>query len=316
MTTSKNFSTFTQQVESLKNDKNIIISDSRYAEEMLQRIGYFSLIGGYKQLFRIPLTKKYKPGTSINEIVALYQFDAELRALFWKYLLQIERHVGNLISYYFIELHGVSQTEYLNPSNYDNSRRNKRTVRGLIQKLHGAVNTNEYEYINYYRIQYGNIPLWATTNILTFGSLSKMYKVLPQSLRTKVCKHFPSVNQRQLERYLSVLTKYRNACAHSDRLFTYKTVDQLLDTPLHARLSIPKQGNQYIYGKQDLFAVVIGFRYLLSKEEFAVFKKRLVLEIGRLNKNLAHITESELFEQMGFPPNWKNITRYRLTPNE
>jgi len=109
-----------------------------------------------------------------------------------------------------------------------------------------------------------------------------MYKVLPQSLRTKVCK----------------------------------TVDQLLDTPLHARLSIPKQGNQYIYGKQDLFAVVIGFRYLLSKEEFAVFKKRLVLEIGRLNKNLAHITESELFEQMGFPPNWKNITRYRLTPNE
>jgi len=59
MATSKNFSTFTQQVESLKNDKNIIIPDSRYAEEMLQRIGYFSLMGGYKQLFRIPLTKKY-----------------------------------------------------------------------------------------------------------------------------------------------------------------------------------------------------------------------------------------------------------------
>jgi len=314
MTTSKDFSTFTQQVELLKNDKNIIIPDNRYAEEMLQHIGYFSLLGGYKQLFRIPLTKKYKPGTSFDEIVALYQFDAELRALFLKYLLQIERHVGNLISYYFIELHGVSQAEYLNPDNYDNSHRNKITVRGLMQKLHGAVNTNEYEYINYHRTQYGNIPLWVTTSILTFGSLSKMYKVLPQSLRTKVSKHFHSVNQRQLERYLSVLTKYRNACAHGDRLFTYKTVDQLLDTPLHARLSIPKQGNQYIYGKQDLFAVIIAFRYLLPKEEFAAFKKRLVLETGRINKNLVHITESELFEQMGFPPDWKNITRYRLTP--
>jgi len=314
MTTSKDFSTFKQQVELLKNDKNIIIPDSRYAEEMLQHIGYFSLMGGYKQLLRIPLTKKYKLGTSFDEIVTLYQFDAELRALFLKYLLQIERHVGNLVSYYFIELHGVSQAEYLNPDNYDNSRRNKRTVRGLMQKLHGAVNTNEYEYINYYRTQYGNIPLWVTTSILTFGSLSKIYKVLPQSLRTKVCKHFHSVNQRQLERFLSVLTKYRNACAHGDRLFTYKTVDQLLDTPLHARLSIPKQGNQYIYGKQDLFAVVIAFRYLLPKEEFAAFKKRLALETGRINKNLVHITESELFEQMGFPPNWKSITRYRLTP--
>lgn len=207
MTTSKNFSTFSQQVQSLKNDKNIIIPDSQYAEELLQHIGYFSLLGGYKQLFRIPHTKKYKPGTSFNEIVALYKFDAELRALFLKYLLQIERHIGNLISYYFIERHGLSQTEYLSPDNYDNNPRNKRTVSILMHKLHSAVHTKEYEYINYQRAQYGNIPLWVTTNILTFGTLSKMYKVLPQSIRTKVCKHFYSVNQRQLGRYLSVLTK-------------------------------------------------------------------------------------------------------------
>ena len=75
MATQKSFLTFTQQVTSLS-DKNIIISNSQYAEEMLQRIGYFSLMG-YKHLFRIPLTKKYKSGTSFDEIVALYQFDAE-----------------------------------------------------------------------------------------------------------------------------------------------------------------------------------------------------------------------------------------------
>jgi abortive infection bacteriophage resistance protein len=46
---------------------------------MLQQIGYSSLLGGYKQLFRLPLTKKYRPGTTFDEIVALYQFDAELR---------------------------------------------------------------------------------------------------------------------------------------------------------------------------------------------------------------------------------------------
>lgn len=278
---------------------------------MIQHIGYFSLIGGYKHLFRIPLTKKYKPGTTFDEIVSLYQFDAGLRELFLKYLLQIERHVGNLIAYYFCELHGTSQAEYLNPGNYNNNPRNRKTVRGLIQKLYGAVNTTEYDYINYYRTQYGNIPLWVTVSVLTFGSLSKMYNVLPQSLRSKICRHFSSVNQKQLERYLSVLTKYRNACAHSDRLFTYKTVDQISDTVLHSKLAIPKNGNQYIYGKQDLFAVVIAFRYLLPKQDFTAFKGRLVREIDKVNKKLVHIPEKELLEQMGFPQNWKDITRYR-----
>ena len=314
MAASKNFLTFSQQVESLKKEKHIEVPDSKYAEDILQRIGYFSLMGGYKQLFRIPFTKKYKPGTSFDEIVALYQFDADLRELFLKYLLQIERHIGNLIAHYFIGVYGISQNEYMNPDNYNNILRNQNTINGLIKKLYGAINSTEHNYVNYHRTQYGNIPLWVITNVLTFGSLSKMYNVLPQSLRSKICRHFPSVNQRQLERYLSVLTKYRNACAHGDRLFTYKTVDQILDTPLHAKLKIPQKGNQYIYGKQDLFAMVIAFRYLLPREDFSVFKKNLILKIGYLNKKLTHITESELLEQMGFPNNWKDMTRYRLTP--
>lgn len=139
-----------------------------------------------------------------------------------------------------------------------------------------------------------------------------MYNVLAQSLRSKICRHFPNVNQRQLERFLSVLTKYRNVCAHGDKLFSYCTVDQILDTPLHSKLNIPQQGNQYIYGKQDLFAVVIAFRYLLPKEDFLEFKKKLTLEISRANKNLVQITENELLKHMGFPQNWRNITRYQL----
>lgn len=313
MATSKHFLTFAEQIESLKYDKHIVIQDQQHALEILQRIGYFSLMGGYKQLFRVPFTKKYKPGTSLDEIVALYQFDAELRELFLKYLLQIERHVGNLIAYYFIELYGISQSEYMNPNNYNNISPNQNTIAGLMKKLYGAITTKEYTYVNYYRAQYDNIPLWVTISVLTFGSLSKMYHVLPHSLRSKVCRHFPSINQKQLERFLSVLTKYRNVCAHGDRLFTYKTIDQISDTPLHSKLQIPKHGNQYIYGKQDLFAVVIAFRYLLAKEDFTNFKRKLIREISKLNKKLRHITETELLEQMGFPKNWKNITYYKLT---
>ena len=108
----KKFSTFSEQVEWLQDEKHLIISDRQYAEDVLKHIGYFPLMGGYKHLFRIPLTKKYKDGTSFDEIVSLYEFDAELRELFFKYLLQIERHLRSLMSYYFSEQYGESQSAW------------------------------------------------------------------------------------------------------------------------------------------------------------------------------------------------------------
>ena len=38
-------------------------------------VAFFPLRGGYKHLFRISNTKKYKAGTSFEEIVSLYKFD-------------------------------------------------------------------------------------------------------------------------------------------------------------------------------------------------------------------------------------------------
>ncbi len=97
----KTFANYEQQLYILQQEKHIVISDAASAQNILEQIGYFPLIGGYKHLFRIPFTKTYKSGTSFEEIVALYKFDADLRELFFKYLLQIERHLRSLMSYYF-----------------------------------------------------------------------------------------------------------------------------------------------------------------------------------------------------------------------
>ena len=97
MQTPKKFSSFSDQVSWISDEKGIKIKDREYAEEMLRQIGYFPLMGGYKHLFRISNTKKYKAGTSFEEIVSLYKFDAELRELFFKYLLQIERQMRSLL---------------------------------------------------------------------------------------------------------------------------------------------------------------------------------------------------------------------------
>ena len=143
----KLFSTVDDQVALLRDIKGIQISNEVYAKDILSRIGYFPLMGGYKHLFRIPLTKNYKPGTSFEEIVALYEFDADLRELVFRYLLQIERHARSLISYYFTEIHGELQSEYLDPNNYNNIRRNGRSLSKLIRTLQYAIGTSDYAYI-------------------------------------------------------------------------------------------------------------------------------------------------------------------------
>ena len=61
MQTPKKFSSFSDQVSWISDEKGIKIKDREYAEEMLRQIGYFHLMGGYKHLFRISNTKKYNP---------------------------------------------------------------------------------------------------------------------------------------------------------------------------------------------------------------------------------------------------------------
>lgn len=308
----RKFVTFDEQVDLIINDKHITVVDKENAKDILSRIGYFPLMEGYKHLFRKQNSNIYKTETTFDEIVNLYYFDEKLRELFLRYLLRIERHLRTLISYYFVECYGISQDEYLNVNNYNNSRKYKNVINKLVVILEKTTNTTNYNYINYYRDTYSNLPLWVTTNVLTFGSLSKMFTVLPQSIKSRICKHFNNINQNQMDSFLSVLTKYRNVCAHGECLFSYKTVDSISDTSLHEKLKLPKKGNQYIKGKQDLFAVVIAFRYLLPNGDFLTFKRKLIMEIENVVQLNQHVSREELLDLIGFSNNWIRISRYQL----
>ena len=53
MQTPKKFSSFSDQVSWISDEKGIKIKDREYAEEMLRQIGYFPLMGGYLSLIHI-----------------------------------------------------------------------------------------------------------------------------------------------------------------------------------------------------------------------------------------------------------------------
>lgn len=93
----KPFLTYEQQLVKLRDEKCIVIENESMTLSKLQQVGYYSLVSGYKHLFRIPAQKTYKGGTTFREIVALYEFDESLRELFLHYLLHTPVEVVDFI---------------------------------------------------------------------------------------------------------------------------------------------------------------------------------------------------------------------------
>lgn len=309
----KPFLTYAEQINKLSTDKGLLISDTSAAIKALENLSYYALIGGYKQLFYNPMTRQYLSGTTFEDILSLYYFDKSLRELVFKYLCLIEQNLRSLISYHFSETYSPNESDYLNTANYNFSHKNASGIKKLIQMLTIEAHSNtNHPYIVYQRATYNNIPLWVMVNTLTFGQLSKMYSFLKTGTQSKISRHFHKVSEKELGQYLKSLTHFRNVCAHNERLFSFRCRLDIPDTILHKKLGILQSGSQYTQGKSDLFSVVIAFRYLLSQNDFLAFKHELTLTIAKVTRQGHTLTESKLLEAMGFPANWKNISRYKL----
>ena len=311
--TIKPFITYSDQINILTQKKQLNISDLSYAMGKLHDIGYYSLIDGYKDIFYNPMTRTYTKDTNFTDIVALYEFDENLRSLVFKYICHIEQKIRSLISYAFCESFSENQLAYLNPANYNVTNNNSRDISKLISILTYEANQNmEHSYVVYQRNTYGNVPLWVIIKTLTLGQTSKMYSFMLPSIKTKVSVHYGNITEKELIQYLKVLTLFRNICAHNERLFSFETRFEIPDTTLHKKMRIPQKGTQYLYGKHDMFALLIAFRYLLDKEDFKSLKKELTKLYNTFSRTTSIVQKNKLLQAMHFPPNWTNITRYKI----
>ena len=311
---SKPYLTIDQQLKVLTDTKGLIISNKADAKEILTDIGYFSLIGGYKRSFINPMTRKYEIRTTFEDILSLYRFDESLRQLTFGYLNRIEQKIQNLVADSFCSSYGENQTFYLNPSSYSSKRTYAKGVQKLISILRNIANNNtDHEYLIHQRNTYGNVPLWVTTHAMTFGQLSNMYSYMNPREKSKVSKNYSHLSEKELEQYLSALTLFRNTCAHKERLFSFRLRKRNFpDTVLHAKMNVPKKGNQYTQGKADYFGLVIAFRYLLPRADFLMFKTSLKRLIDSYCRKNTRLSKNELLKEMGMPSDWEKITRYRM----
>ena len=301
----KPFLDYPAQIHKLKS-KQLSIKNECYAINILSKISYYGLINGYKDCFKDKTSNLYTENATFEDIYNLYLFDDDLRNIFLKYILIIERHIKSSISYHFSSLYGTSIKDYQNPSNYEYGKY-KSEIKKLFTKMNNKLlGKQRSPQISHYMNTYNDVPLWVLTTDLTFGEVSTIYRFLKGRCKTLVCNDFNHIGRAELGKMLIILTKFRNICAHGNRLFNTHTQDSILDCLAHKKLRIPKTGSLYDYGKTDLFAVVIILKYLLDKDDFRTFYYALKKIIKKYKPT------NLILKLMGFPTNWMSILRIKV----
>lgn len=305
----KKFMTYEQQIDFLRSEKHLIIRDDSKTLSLLKQHSYFALINGYKHPFKSK-SGLYKTKTSIEDIYALYHFDNNIRYIFMRNIMDIELHIKSLLSYAFSNKFGELESAYLAATNYNYSNiAYQGDINELLRILTDVVkNSSSYIYMNHQKRCHGNIPPWVIVKALTLGNISKMYSCQKPEVQTEISKEFIGVSEGDLSSFLDLLTRFRNVCAHNERLFDYRYHKRSInDMPLHKNMNISKKANRYTKGKSDLFAVLIVLKYLHSEEKFHKLIDELSKEIDVLLSTTSQIQREQLYKYMGFPSDWKTI---------
>lgn len=305
----KQFKNLDEQLEIFKH-KELVIQDEDYAKQVLLRENYFFL-NGYRHLFYKSNTDKtFITGTRFEEIYSLFLFDRSVRNVLFKYLLVIENNLKSITSYQMSKKYGYRERDYLKAKNFTNNPEKQRQVNDLLKKMKRQIRVNGSQHTAtlHYVSNYGYIPLWILVKVLSFGIVSEMFSILKPEDQKEICKVY-NIGVEELIVYLPILANYRNLCAHEDILFENRTQKEIDDTIYHKILDIPKENNEYIYGKDDLFALLIIMKQMLLKEEFKNMTIELENIIQTLNYNLTSIRIEKVLKRMGFPLNWKELAK-------
>lgn len=303
----KIFKTLDEQIQILEY-KGLVIHDIDEAKRILFRENYF-FVSGYRHLFmRSMKDNSFIPGTTFEELYATFVFDRRIRNIMFKYILVIENNMKSIISYQLSKKYGIREKDYLNPKNFTQDGIKARQVTDVINKMKRQIRVNGKQHTAtlHYLSNYGYIPMWILVKVLSFGIISELYNILKAEDAYSIAEYY-DVQPETLSIYLSLLSNYRNVCAHEDILYDHRTQRSIPDSKYHYLLDIEMTDDEYNYGKNDLFALLIIMKQMLQEEEFHDLIYEIGYEIDILDGKVDVVPLNLILNKIGFPNNWRDI---------
>ena len=271
--------------------KGVSVNNKEDALYKIKTYSYYSIINTYKDVFK-NTNNEYKKNVSFDEIYALFEFDKNLRSIFLKYSLEIEMILKSLLAETISSRYGIK--DYLIKENFDDML-NKATITESINVIEEEINkqNGKHEAVTHYIDEYGFVPPFVLTKILTLGELSRLYAMLKQSDRQSISKNF-KLSDRVLKQIIVNMTMIRNICAHNDRLFSFHS---------KFRISFKYIEKNYNEKSVNIYMIMKCMESLLPKDQKKDFVKLINIEIKQLNSKLKSIKIDNILNIMGFYKN-------------
>ncbi|WP_158599122.1 Abi family protein [Planococcus salinus] len=279
----KQAKTYEQQLDILKN-RGIEVTDSQEAIASLKRINYYRLTA-YGLTLKDGQQDQYRPDTTFNQLVALYEFDKKLRQLLIGVIESIEIAFRTHIAYHHAHTYGplgYKEAKHFNSPVYHEK---------FLTNLDRFFKDNKTElFVAHHQSKYqGVFPIWVAVEVLSFSTLSMLFKNLKNKDKSVISKEYYNVPFVYMQSWLHTLTTIRNTCAHHGRLYGKKlTIRPKLFDDMQEKIQ-----------NDEVFAAILIACKLLNAKERAVFIDSLALLIEEYRDyvDTRHI---------GFPSDWEN----------
>lgn len=288
----------TEQLAELKR-RGLIINDEISANQVLSEISYFRFAAYLRPMEVNKETHSFKPKATFENAIALYDFDAELRILIFKAIQKIEIALRAKIIHHFSLAYGPFW--FMDMSLYDSESKFLENLNAIDREI----KRTKEDFIKEHFIKYKRPdfpPAWKTLELVSFGTLSKLYyNFSDNKIKKKVAREFNLPQHEVLESWMRSIASLRNHCAHHSRIWNryYNATPQL---------NIRLRGNWISHSNIDsnkLYAVLGCIAYWLdSLRKGDDFKRQLC----ELITNYPTIDVTA----MGFPTNWNNEPLWQL----
>lgn len=288
---------FPQQLATLK-ERGMIIENENEVLAQLDSISYFRLASYWRSMEQDSNSHLFYPNTRFEDVINLYLFDKKLRSLIFVAIQDIEIALRTRIIHHFSMKYGafwfMDKSLFKDEAIYNN----------CLTNLKNELGRSKEDFIQEHFEKYDTPdcpPVWKTLEVVSFGTLSKLYCNMEDvEVKKKVAKDFHLPQYLYLESWIKCASVLRNCCAHHARLWNRRFP---VIPKLPQRLPLLWISNQHIRPVK-LYAQLCYLAYIeQSIAPNSNFRNEVV--------NLLSDKPQHILKAMGFPTDWRTETLWQ-----
>lgn len=283
---------YKEQLEKLKK-RGCIINDDKKCISILESVNYYRL-SAYFLPFKLD-NGNYEEGLSFKSVFSIYEFDRKLHGILFNALEETEIFLRSKIAYFHAHEYGA--LGYMDETNFsikyeckDGECKKIEFHKNFIENFKREIDKNKnILFVKHHIDKYGGeFPIWAASEMFTFGMLSKFFANMTCQDRENLSNDIYKTNPKFVGSWLRCCTDLRNICAHYGRLYfrTFSAASSGID-------------NLEEKSKRKLFGAILSLKKLYP------FKDKW--DNGTLKKLMSLVDEHKSdidLEHIGFSYNW------------